>query len=334
MKKEFLKYLQNERVAREEERKLEAKASGKSLPKPEAPASAVALDLEEKEDGKWEGPCPACRAAGNDRKGNHLVVWANGAWGCVANRGAQGAEHRQEMARLAPQLLGKKGGYRPQPKPDFSEAEKALKELHSKIWNAIVEEFATESLKEALGQSGFIPEEPREQFLLWADQIKIVGEKLWLGKLEDSREAFARHLFDLSCEPEKAWEAIQTERLDVTRLCLWKYPELGRTGGNAHTPLGLVIEHDGAGWPEQIGLWAYCKHALGLNPRYVVKTGGKGGHGIFDIPDIPAMDIKKITTLLIGLGVDKMALGNCATRIPGASRRENGNLQELVWRAK
>ena len=40
-------------------------------------------------DGKFEAQCPACATAGADSTGNHLVVYPNGKYGCVANPGEE-----------------------------------------------------------------------------------------------------------------------------------------------------------------------------------------------------------------------------------------------------
>lgn len=45
--------------------------------------------------------CPACAEAGYDLNGqNHLIVFPNGAFGCVLNPGEEGAEHRKEILDL------------------------------------------------------------------------------------------------------------------------------------------------------------------------------------------------------------------------------------------
>lgn len=44
--------------------------------------------------------CPACAQAGEDKTGNHLVVFGNGKWGCVVNPGPAGRHHRREIFKL------------------------------------------------------------------------------------------------------------------------------------------------------------------------------------------------------------------------------------------
>jgi len=51
-----------------------------------------------KRDGSIEAQCPACAAAGHDKTGNHLIVYPDGKFGCVANQGDSG--HNKEILDL------------------------------------------------------------------------------------------------------------------------------------------------------------------------------------------------------------------------------------------
>ena len=53
--------------------------------------------------------CPACAAAGQDREGNHLKIWADGRFACVVNAGVQGKWHRKRIWEIA----GDRGEARP-----------------------------------------------------------------------------------------------------------------------------------------------------------------------------------------------------------------------------
>ena len=43
--------------------------------------------------------CPACREQGHDKKGNHLVIWPDGKFGCVSN--PEDGAHRSRIFALA-----------------------------------------------------------------------------------------------------------------------------------------------------------------------------------------------------------------------------------------
>lgn len=47
------------------------------------------------EDGTVLARCPACAAGGQDRKGEHLVVYPDGRFGCVLHPGDGGSVHRK-----------------------------------------------------------------------------------------------------------------------------------------------------------------------------------------------------------------------------------------------
>lgn len=55
-------------------------------------------------DGKIEAQCPACAAAGADSTGNHLVVYPDGKYGCVAN--PDDDAHRKFIFKLVGQREG------------------------------------------------------------------------------------------------------------------------------------------------------------------------------------------------------------------------------------
>ena len=50
-------------------------------------------------NGKMIARCPACAAAGNDAKGDHLAIFPDGKFSCVANPNDKG--HRKEIFKLA-----------------------------------------------------------------------------------------------------------------------------------------------------------------------------------------------------------------------------------------
>jgi hypothetical protein len=49
-------------------------------------------------DGANIARCPACATAGGDRRGEHLIIFPDGKFGCVANPGDR--EHRKAIFRL------------------------------------------------------------------------------------------------------------------------------------------------------------------------------------------------------------------------------------------
>jgi len=51
--------------------------------------------------GKTIAQCPACAKSGEDEAGEHLVIQADGKFGCILHPGSEGAEHRRRIFALA-----------------------------------------------------------------------------------------------------------------------------------------------------------------------------------------------------------------------------------------
>lgn len=66
----------------------------------------MSLDLSRLEKVRQRGNktvarCPACAELGHDEKGEHLVIMADGRFGCVVCPGAAGKDHRKQIHALA-----------------------------------------------------------------------------------------------------------------------------------------------------------------------------------------------------------------------------------------
>ena len=59
------------------------------------------LENVRKRIGKTIARCPACAEVNRDEKGDHLAIWPNGSFSCVANPGVAGHEHRKRILALA-----------------------------------------------------------------------------------------------------------------------------------------------------------------------------------------------------------------------------------------
>ena len=57
------------------------------------------LENVRRKPGKLTARCPACAERGADRKGEHLVVYEDGGYGCVACKGD--TEHQRRIFALA-----------------------------------------------------------------------------------------------------------------------------------------------------------------------------------------------------------------------------------------
>ena len=53
-----------------------------------------------KKGGKIVARCPACAEIGQDKQGNHLILYDDGRFGCVKYQGTEGIEHRKRIFQL------------------------------------------------------------------------------------------------------------------------------------------------------------------------------------------------------------------------------------------
>jgi hypothetical protein len=68
------------------------------------------LENVRKRIGKIVARCPACAEQNHDQKGEHLVIFPNGSFACVANPGKEGHKHRQRIFTLASDPVLRKRG--------------------------------------------------------------------------------------------------------------------------------------------------------------------------------------------------------------------------------
>ena len=58
-------------------------------------------------DGSLTARCPACAGTGNDNKGEHLIIFPDGRFGCAAHPGDH--DHRKMIFKLAGTPASRKG---------------------------------------------------------------------------------------------------------------------------------------------------------------------------------------------------------------------------------
>ena len=75
----------------------------------------MSLDLSRLENvrkriGKIVARCPACAEQNHDQKGEHLAIFPDGSFACIANPGKEGHKHRQRIFALASDPVLRKRG--------------------------------------------------------------------------------------------------------------------------------------------------------------------------------------------------------------------------------
>lgn len=61
--------------------------------------------------------CPACYEKGSDRKGDHLIVYATGKFGCACYPGSEGDDHRRRIYILVGAVTPTASQQKPSAKP-------------------------------------------------------------------------------------------------------------------------------------------------------------------------------------------------------------------------
>jgi len=314
----------------------------------------------------WQGPCPACRAAGSDSDGGHFVLFSDGAWACVANKGEAGKEHRSQIRKIVGSPRGiQPAGPRLHPielrrlkvEKERADAEN-LQNLKAcrVVWDEICE-FARECagddlatcISKMLGESGPVPEFGLAQFRFFCSFF-AEGEWAWCGEMRASASLFRSRSF----EPKKAvsvmqrWALLESEAnlSEVCFLASFAEDAGSREEIGVTRVCGGVVEHDGPKgqrtpvW-QQVALLAWLRDAAGLDLRAVLGTGGKGCHGWLDASALSAMLIIPgavspipLVDFLRYIGADAQAFSRAATRIPGVVRPCTERSQEILWTKK
>jgi hypothetical protein len=307
----------------------------------------------------WRAACPACRAAGSDKSGDHLFVWEDGRFGCTVQKTG---EHRSLIFKLA----GLHGLSGPRQHPLAARLERDRREREEKeraavarvclrVWEgikAIGDEAegapASECITILLGESPCpVSSDPLAQFRVFCC-IFVDAEMAWVGERDCRPGSMFRDRCFFPRDPGsllRRWERLRQEsNLSDHTLLFSMRPEAGgRAGCDFGRRAGCVVEHDGPAdlrtpVRHQIALLAWLRDACGLPLWAVLATGGKGVHGWLDpvafsamlrIPSSPRP--VSLGEFLKTVGADHQAFSRSATRCPGVARVDTGKMQKILW---
>jgi hypothetical protein len=295
-------------------------------------------NLEDQGD-RWIARCPACAESNRDKTGNHLVIFPTGHFGCVLFDRDDGIEHRKEIFAL----VGIKGKAKQVVSEEIIAAQKAeqsrlakLKEIYQGAFETMLEHFSGDV--ETIEGSADIPESPKEHFRIFS-HLWQPNELAWVGHRYDHQEAFKAHLFNLSQDWERAWACVESQGLDHTSGLTWDPSASARSPKKfGRKRKFLVVEHDGIGIAQQVGLIAGLMQSkrFSLDLLAIIRTGGKGLHAWFDGSQINAMKFDLLRDFLKAVGGDSPVLSWSSTRTPGAVRQptekdSGGAMQQFCW---
>ena len=161
--------------------------------------------------GAIRAACPACRTAGSDKSGEHLLIQAGGKYGCAANPNDR--EHRQEIFRLA----GNKTAPRPAiaaptAKPQFKKEFVCAYDYHDASGKLLfqVERYKTNN-----------PDKPKTFFQRQPDgkggwNYNMDGVEKVLFRLPEILRAVSKGTPIFLCEGEKDVESMAQRGFDAT----------------------------------------------------------------------------------------------------------------------
>jgi len=147
------------------------------LEKGDAAMNEISLDTTRLENvkhldgGAIRAACPACRAAGSDKSGEHLLIQPGGKFGCATHK--DDGEHRKEIFKVA--------GNRTSPTSATNGAHRPTKSKADFNWRKCVADFSEADAQKLAASRGLSIE-----FVCWLHTQGIVG--IFEGKI-----AFANH---------------------------------------------------------------------------------------------------------------------------------------------
>jgi len=270
-------------------------------------------------DGGYIAQCPACFEAGNDTTGNHIRIWNDGRFACVANPGNH--THRSRVWELCGDPTAKRdsiGRVLTRLRKESKLREQAalsrvriLKKLWSpeEILAASPASIPTNETDQALAVIGLF--QPRD--IVW------IGDKWDSGK--------QRH----ACHFKRAFEWTRNRVLPGPLACSCTFLPgvIARAARTVKVRRFLVIESDTLPYPQQGAVFRYVQEC-GLRLRAVVNTAGRSLHGWFDAP--PQRVVSDLHAFLPEIGADPATFNPPQPfRLPGWPRADTGKIPTLIY---
>ena len=310
------------------------------------------LNISQLENAKVKGQktvaaCPACREAGHDKQGNHLIIYEGGKFGCAANEGD--SDHRKAIFSLV--------GVKDNSDHTYSEpSREALQATQRREKQALEAREITRELTRTLEtrlapymaklwKIDFLDSSPIRfdcpKFIPkdFIQSLYYPEDILWMGDVLDSGKEKHRRNFR-TC---KEWLEAPTLPPRIAPSTFLQ-DSFSRSTVNVDESPFIIIESDDiiGHKPEtkedkernkalSHALTRYAQDKLGLTLRAVIDTGNKSLHAWFDRPPLRALEaIKKMAT---GLRIDLGALdqGHSPFRMPHCKHDKTNQTAQLLY---
>jgi hypothetical protein len=291
--------------------------------------------------------CPACAAAGNDRRGEHLAILPSGKFACAALPGD--AAHRREIFRF----VGIVGERKPDPERDRRwRLEWDEKKRRESARAALV---ATARSK----RDAIIARHRWEPCDVWEDSPQRIDCRLvevdprhflqslfpqaatvWTGEVFESGKRHANHWRTV-----QDWQDVDEHAIGpMISPATWKPGTVSRTGENVLSAPFVVLDFDGFDGiapvtpaeiqkhvRDSLALVRWIREGLQWQLAAIVSTGSKSIHAWFHAP--PATILQSLRTAASALGVDEGLIGRPEhpARLPGQRHAKTGGLSRMLW---
>ena len=312
------------------------------------------LDLEKlvnlkKCSGGHRAACPACRAEGGDKKGEHLFV-GDSYYGCAANQGDK--EHRslifQYVGKPSDKVSQRAGRYRSQAcrrreRQKRNCGESPLVRAASKILPEILAQSSPRDWRASLKRESHVvldSSSGRD----WATMLKCLfpmSSNVFIGDIFNSGEERGKGHF------RRVSEWLTFTSLPGPRTTASTFPEgnLLRKKECVLERLYLIIESDDLigrspknakeceeNKAASVALFQWLRNELGMQLGAVVDTGHRSLHGWFKMPERTEL-FSELLEIAPSLRIDPNLFHqpNAPVRLPGCIHKKTRNPAQLLF---
>jgi hypothetical protein len=293
--------------------------------------------------GKLTARCPACGEFGADRKGDHLVVFPTGEYGCVATSGD--LDHSRRIASL----IGIRGESRPLPSrfsrpsrlftsdPDsaktaLSRSAQCHRELLISHWQWPEEE--------VWHDSPLHPDATVDDPRVFLASLFSPHDLLWTGTVTQSGERYRDRWRILS-----DWFETPVDELGpMTTPATWLPGTFRRAQNNVEATPYLVLDFDGpVGWrprdaaeirrhrTDSLALIRWLREGLGWKLAAILHTGSRSLHAWFHHPGQDPMQSLRDASHPFGIDTGLIGHPEHPCRLPGQRHEKTGGTSRVLW---
>lgn len=297
--------------------------------------------------------CPACFAAGADKKGDHFFLnTVTGQFGCTVHEGESGREHRREIFRL----IGIKGDPKPDPERDRLWRQDRIEERRRKAACKRLVNCAKSKRNSIIARHSWpsvdVWEDSPQRIdchLVEYDPRHFLASLfpgyalLWSGGKHESGQngRYADHW-----KPCQHWSsAPECERIGpMVTPAVWKPGTDSRVAAQVLASPYVVLDFDGFDGfkpetPEELeshvraslALIRWIREGLRWRLAAILWTGGKSLHAWFHSPSQDVLESLRAAAQPLGLDAGLIGRPEHPCRLPGHLHEKTGKKSRILW---